>query len=146
MPAEPFTDTAIRYRSKRTSPWRSGLLIFTVLLGANGLWMLLAPAHWYASVPGVDNTGPLNLHFVRDIGLTYLTLALAFALAASRPWAAATAITIAAVWLTGHALLHATEAVMGHGGPWRTELFGIYLPAVLAVFAAWRRHPTDGGS
>ncbi|MCC5886425.1 MAG: hypothetical protein JJT88_08325 [Gammaproteobacteria bacterium] len=144
MPAEQFPDQTRRDSPAPTAPWRSGLLIFTVLLGVNGLWMLLAPSHWYASVPGVSDTGPLNLHFVRDIGLTYLTLALAFALAASRPWAAATAITIAAAWLTGHALLHAIEAVTGHGGPWRTELFGIYLPAALAVFAAWRRHHNEG--
>ena len=47
----------------------------TLWLG-NALWMLADPAGWYAGVDGVANTGPYNPHFVRDIGMAYLTLAL----------------------------------------------------------------------
>jgi hypothetical protein len=44
-------------------------------LGANGLAMLCLPAHWYAAVPGVADTGPFNPHFIRDIGLAYVVAA-----------------------------------------------------------------------
>ena len=33
-------------------------------LAANGLFILGDPAAWYAAVPGVTMTGPLNPHFV----------------------------------------------------------------------------------
>ena len=50
--------------------------LILVLLGlihlANGLWMLTAPEAWYAAVPGVAMTGPLNHHFIQDIGLAFL--------------------------------------------------------------------------
>src|SRR5215831_10035016 len=41
-------------------------------LAANGLAMLEVPANWYAMVPGVVDTGPFNVHFVRDIGIAYV--------------------------------------------------------------------------
>ena len=42
---------------------------------ANGLWMLADPGHWYEHLPaGVPDTGPLNAHFVRDIGCAFLTM------------------------------------------------------------------------
>jgi len=34
---------------------------------ANGLWMLVSPETWYGTLPAeVPDTGPLNVHFVRD--------------------------------------------------------------------------------
>src|SRR3546814_13303333 len=47
-------------------------MVLTVVLGlglvANGVWMLCSPESWYPVIPGVTHTGPLNVHFVRDIG------------------------------------------------------------------------------
>ena len=42
--------------------------IIGLALTANGLVMLLAPADWYAAIPGVPQSGPFNHHFVCDIG------------------------------------------------------------------------------
>ncbi len=36
------------------------------------LWIWAWPLDWYATVPGVQDTGPANLHFMRDIALIYL--------------------------------------------------------------------------
>jgi hypothetical protein len=47
--------------------WMLGLLA-----AANGVFMLAAPAAWYAMAPGVPNTGSLNAHFIRDIGAAFL--------------------------------------------------------------------------
>jgi len=47
--------------------WIVGLGLIAI-----GLTMLAVPDAWYAFVPGVPETGPLNPHFVRDIGAAYL--------------------------------------------------------------------------
>ena len=60
-------------------------------LAANGLFMLADPAAWYALVPGVPMTGPLNAHFVRDIGCAYLVAGAALAAFGAQPQARAAA-------------------------------------------------------
>ena len=41
----------------------------------NAVWMLASPAHWYLNLPAnIPGTGPLNEHFVRDIGCIFLLL------------------------------------------------------------------------
>ena len=85
-------------------------LALAVLLGlgaaANGAFMLLSPANWYFAVPGVTTTGPFNQHFVRDIGLTFLLVAVALLAGVSKPRARVALWSAAALWLAGHALFH----------------------------------------
>jgi hypothetical protein len=47
----------------------NGLFLF-----GDGLFMLVVPSAWYHFVPGVTHTGPLNQHFIRDIGLIQMFL------------------------------------------------------------------------
>lgn len=117
-----------------------------VLLGAgaiaNGLFMLIAPADWYLAVPGVTDTGSFNQHFIRDIGLIFILLGGAFLLGAIRIEIRALLWGAAAVWLTGHALFHIWEVVVGICAP--TALLrdfpAVSLPAVLAwILTAWAR-------
>jgi hypothetical protein len=74
--------------------------------------MLLAPAVWYAVVPGVSETGALNHHFICDLGTVYNVAGLAmprFALdAAARPAAQA-----GAAFLVMHAIVHLWDAAAG---------------------------------
>jgi len=56
-----------------------------LLLSANGLFMLVAPAVWYEFVPGVTDTGFFNQHFIRDIGIIQLFLGVAFGVGMIRP-------------------------------------------------------------
>ena len=81
-------------------------------LAANGFLMLLDPAGWYALAPGVPETGPLNLHFVRDIGCAYILTGLALAGLAlnERAWPAA---LIGALFLSLHALVHVADGFSG---------------------------------
>jgi hypothetical protein len=61
---------------------RTVFLVLGLLNLGNGLWMLLAPAGWYRGLPaGVPDTGPLNVHFVRDIGAAFTTIGVAFLVA-----------------------------------------------------------------
>ena len=115
-----------------------------VLMGgaavANGLFMLVAPAHWYFSVPGVTTTGPFNQHFIRDIGLIFLFVGTAFLVGAAKPhyrvvlWAAPT------LWLGAHALFHYWEVVVGICAP--SDLVrdfpAVTLPAIIgAALTLW---------
>ena len=52
-------------------------IILGALMAANGVFMFADPPDWYAAVPGVPDTGPLNLHFVRDIGIAFVVSGLA---------------------------------------------------------------------
>lgn len=118
------------------------MTLFCCLFGGallvNAATMLLLPTTWYAAVPGVAESGPLNLHFVRDIGLVYAVCGAALmwrALDGRRAWPAALA---AAAFLAGHAVLHALESLSGHhaSSGFMADLLGVYLPAVLATWLA----------
>lgn len=109
--------------------------------GVNGLVMLFAPVWWYGVTPGVDHTGPFNMHFVQDVGAAFLAAAGGLAATAWRPflWPAAMA---GAAFLALHGLLHLHGLVAGHGhGPVAFEAVAVLLPSALAVFAAWPQTP-----
>ena len=47
-------------------------ILGSVAIG-NGLWMIISASGWFANMPiAAQDTGPLNEHFVHDIGLVYL--------------------------------------------------------------------------
>lgn len=114
-------------------------------LAANGAAMLADPAAWYHAVPGVALTGPLNLHFVRDIGAAYCVAGGGLAWRAWRPHTGAPAAFAGAGFLVLHAGVHVGETLAGLCG-WGTllrDVPGVVLPAALAFALAWppRRHP-----
>lgn len=110
-------------------------LILAALMAANGVAMFVDPLSWYAAVPGVSDTGPPNIHFIRDIGIAYFTAGAALAWSEfGGGWRSA---ALGALFLGGHALLHAGETVMGHHhNVILNELVAVHLPAVLAVVIA----------
>jgi hypothetical protein len=113
--------------------------ILAAMMTANGAYMFVDPPGWYAAVPGVPDTGPLNLHFVRDIGIAYFTAGIAVAWSAlGAGWRAS---ALGALFVGGHSLLHAGETVMGHHHDvLLNELIGVHLPAVLTVvLSIWQR-------
>ncbi len=105
------------------------------IMAANGVFMFVDPAAWYAAVPGVPDTGPLNEHFVRDIGLAYLTAGLA--LVWSELGAGWRASALGATFITLHAGLHVGETIHGqHHAVIINELVAVHLPAILAIVIA----------
>jgi hypothetical protein len=118
-------------------------------LGTNGAAMLAQPAAWYHAVPGVLYTGPLNLHFVRDIGAAYLATAAGLSWRALRGPSAAPAAQCGALFLGLHAAIHVGETLAGLCG-WRQLLAdapGVLLPALLAAGLAgpWRTWQASPG-
>ena len=49
-----------------------------------GLYIAVLPQVFYLNAPGVEATGPYNMHFIRDVGFAFLTSSLAMG------WASAT--------------------------------------------------------
>ena len=112
------------------------MVIFNgLLLSANGLFMLVAPAVWYEFVPGVTDTGFFNQHFIRDIGIIQLFLGVCFGVGMIRPdlrvplWAAAT------LWLIAHAVFHLWEVAVGICSPSAIprDFPAVTLPAIFGV-------------
>jgi hypothetical protein len=117
-------------------------------LTVNGLVMLVAPACWYHRLPGVSASGPLNGHFVRDIGCADLMVGaavLGHALARPLRWSA---LTGAAGFLCLHAGVHVWElfgAAHDTGHRLARDLVPVYLPGLLAAWLAvgeaWSARP-----
>ncbi len=122
-------------------------LLTAVLLGlaalANGIFMLASPLGWYFAVPGVTTTGAFNQHFVRDIGIIFLFIGVAFLAGAASPGARVVLWSCAALWLSCHALFHFWEVAVGICGPsaLTRDFAAVTLPAILSVtLALWALH------
>lgn len=124
-------------------------MVIYALLGlgafANGLWMLLQPDHWYAWIPGVTDTGPLNTHLVRDFGACYLLVgALVLAASARGQLTRATHLWVT-LFFSLHAAIHVWELSVGKMGRehWGVDFPGVFLPVlillVLSLPIAWKR-------
>jgi hypothetical protein len=116
---------------------------------AHGLWMLADPERWYHDLPaGVPDTGPLNLHFVRDIGSAFLTIGLAFCVAAARPRARRGVLYGATVFFVLHAAVHVADLFAGRlpAAHWWIDLPGVFVPAAfLMVLCLPRWWPAEAG-
>jgi hypothetical protein len=126
---------------------RTVFWIFGFFNSANGLWMILAPRAWYYGLPaGVPDTGPLNVHFVRDIGAAFLTLGFVFCFTAPRASRHRSVVLTATVFYVLHGLLHLFDLASGRLGShhWVLDLPGVFLPAItLAVLCVPRWWSTD---
>jgi len=110
------------------------LLILGICQAANGAVMLVAPDFWYRTVPGVTETGPANIHFIRDIGLAFLAAGATLLMASRRP-KDGRLIAAATVFLGGHAVYHLAEMAT-HGATIDAavrDLLLIVVPALLPL-------------
>lgn len=114
------------------------MALLAAILAANGLFMLADPAAWYAAVPGVTGTGPLNPHFVRDIGCAYLIAGggLIWATYDARAWPGA---VVSASFLTLHGLVHLWDGFAGREAPGLLLLHDGQVVQTVAV------EPTENG-
>jgi hypothetical protein len=108
--------------------------IFGIMNLLNGLWMLAAPENWYLHLPaGVPDTGPLNVHFVRDIGAAFCTIGLALCVAAPQALRHRGVILAATVFFGLHAAIHVADMLSGrlHHTHWLIDFPGVFLPAII---------------
>ncbi len=123
---------------RRAVAWILGLALL-----ANGLTMLAVPVLWYDAIPGVAATGPLNPHFVRDIGAAYLVAGAALVWFANAAMALPAA-QAAAAFLTVHALVHVWDFAAGreHLHQLLPDVPAVFVPPALTIWilsAAGRR-------
>lgn len=111
----------------------------------NGLVMLANPEAWYSElVPGVPNTGPMNTHFERDIGLAFLAFGLGLGWAAFNLDKARPIHVLATIFIGGHGLFHVIEIARGALPPehWVYDSVSVFLPSALlfalCVPAVWQ--------
>jgi hypothetical protein len=111
---------------------------------AQGAVMIAAPALFYRAVPGVDETGPLNPHLMRDTGCAFLLAGVGLTWFARRP-AAVPAGIMGAAYLCLHALMHVWDGVAG-----RERLVhlahDIPMLGAIAALAVWSVWPHRGQS
>jgi hypothetical protein len=117
--------------------------------GANGLLMLLAPQRWFFSIPGVSMTGRFNQHFVRDVGLSFLLVGIAFLVGAKNPHQRVILWGAASMWLCGHAAFHLWEVAAGMSAPSAIarDFAPVSLPAAVgAGLTFWATRTAVAGS
>jgi uncharacterized protein YjeT (DUF2065 family) len=121
--------------------------LLLILLGlshiANGALMLVAPGLWYTMVPGVIDTGPLNQHFIYDIGMAFVASGAMLALGARAGRSAAILACAGATWPALHALIH-IEGWFTMGFPSDaqvafSDVVAVVGLAALGVALAWLR-------
>lgn len=104
----------------------------------NGPAMLIVPDRWFFAVPGVADTGPLNLHLVRDVGAAYAVAGLGVGWHVCAGPAARAAAWCGAAFLLAHAGVHLAEVALGLCGwaRFRADAPGVLLPALAAAWSA----------
>lgn len=121
---------------------RTGFVLLALFHSALSFWMLIDPAGWFVTVPGVTHTGPYNPHLVRDVGIAYLTVAGGFAVAAYWVRAAFPVLLVVTIWFVGHAAVHVADIFTGALPLSHIlgDLPGVFLPAMLLVgLVFWTR-------
>jgi hypothetical protein len=111
-------------------------MVACLLSLVNGLWMLCFPLSWYTDFPAaIPHTGPFNPHFVRDLGVVYLVVALGFGWCAlyldrSRPMHLGLT-----AFFVGHALIHLADLLTGRlpGTHWLIDTPLVFVPALLLM-------------
>ncbi len=106
----------------------------------NGAWMLIAPSHWYYHLPAaVPDSGPLNVHFVRDIGSAYFACGVALALAVILPSARLALLLTVTTFYGFHALVHLFDIAKGHLPISHVyiDIPGVFIPVLILILVTW---------
>jgi hypothetical protein len=117
--------------------WTYVLGLFALGNLANGLWMLADAPGWFTGVPAaVPDFGPLNEHFVRDVGAAYVTMGAGLGWAAFQPGVRVPVVGLVTVFYGLHALAHVYETMTARVGPehWGIDFLPVYLPAIVLVW------------
>lgn len=113
--------------------------ILAVVMIANGVWMMLGAFNWFQTIPAaLPDTGPPNGHLIRDVGLAYLIAGGALLWSSLRLEQRRAAFLISTAFVTGHAMGHVVEIVLGllPASHWLIDLPLVLAPGVfLLVFA-----------
>lgn len=118
------------------------LWAFAVYYLLTGLYIAIAPLDFYLSAPGVEATGPYNMHFIRDVGFAFTVCALALGYGLYRRDKAV--LVFGALWLFVHGLFHLALWLL-HGmhldGPALIDAVLVSVPAIVLFVLCLRFRP-----
>lgn len=127
---------------------RQLLIMLAIIYLANGLLMLAAPNLWYQITPGVADTGPINIHFIRDIGLAFVGASGSALLLFSARYKQFAAIAASVIFIGGHGIFHLFEFT--HTQPTGLEIMRdmaiIVIPAILFCALMIKQITGKGGA
>ncbi|CAF0984610.1 unnamed protein product [Rotaria sordida] len=121
--------------SKVYDRWTIICLVIASINILNGLWMIVAPEHWYYNLPaGVPEFGPVNVHFIRDIGCIFFLLGIGLIFAAFYLSYRLPLFTMNTGFYLLHMLVHVHEVVSGRIrlSMFWVDLPGVYIPAIIS--------------
>ena len=106
------------------------LVVFYLI---TGLFIAVIPFAFYETGPGVSDTGPYNMHFLRDVGFAFTVSALGIAYGLIRKLKPL--VVFGTAWLAMHGLFHltlwfihpSTEGALN-------DLVLVVLPAVVVTY------------
>lgn len=114
-------------------------LLLSVYFILTGVYILTMPETFYRLTPGLDVMGPFNMHFIRDVALSFLVSggAMLWGSVKGNP----VALLCGAAWPFLHGVYHGV--IWGHRGfpfdhIWVTDVGGVIIPGFLALFIAAR--------
>lgn len=105
-----------------------------------GLYIAVLPDDFYLNAPGAQETGPYNMHFLRDVGFAFITSSVAIGYgvyANAKP-----VMVFGSLWLLIHGLFHLTLWVVNGAhldGAAAIDAATVSIPAI-AVFALCMRY------
>lgn len=110
--------------------------IFAILTLINGIWMLAAPESWYKDLPAaVPDTGPYNGHFIRDLGIVFVLIAVGFLWCAARLHQSKPVLLAITIFFVGHAILHILDLLQSRlpHSHWSIDAPAVFLPALVLI-------------
>lgn len=107
-----------------------GLVVYYL---ATGLYISAFPLMFYETGPGVSDTGPYNMHFLRDVGFAFLVSALGIAYGLARKLKPL--LVFGAAWIAMHGLFHLVLWCMHPSAEGAiNDLVLVVLPAAVATY------------
>ncbi len=109
-----------------------GLVAFYLI---TGLFIAVSPFAFYETGPGVSDTGPYNMHFLRDVGFAFTVSALGIAYGLYKRLKPL--VVFGTAWLTLHGLFHLVLWFMHPSMAGAVnDLALVVLPALLVTYLA----------
>ena len=118
-----------------------GFVLGGVISLAVGTWMVTSPSGWYSLFPGgIKDFGPLNAHFVRDLGGWYLADGVLLLFAFTNPKRfGGVALVVSLLSQAIHAGAHLADVITGRVGVKHLiiDAPGVFLPLLIYAVLAW---------
>ncbi len=100
-----------------------------------GLYLMVAPMHFYMTAPGVVDTGPYNMHFIRDVGFAFTLSALGMGYGIRERLKPL--VLFGASWLVTHGAFHLVLYLGHHDHMSATALIDVAIVVFPAMFTAF---------